>query len=112
MSSPIWYNPRITSENLYFPNWFKQGVECIWDLISVTGMFINTNALQNKFNITELNFINTIRLKNVITKYVKSQKMDIKELIRPYVPCDVAVVLYNDKKQKAVTSCLVKTMLK
>ena len=23
MSSPIWYNPKITSENLYFPNWFK-----------------------------------------------------------------------------------------
>ena len=100
MSSPIWYNPRITSENLYFPNWFKQGVECIGDLISVTGMFINTNELQNKFNITEPNFINTIRLKNVITKYVKSQNMDIKELIRPYVPCDVAVVLYNDKKTK------------
>ena len=70
MLSHIWYNPRITSENLYFPNWFKQSVECIRDLISVTGISINTNEFQNKFNITELNFINTIRLKNVITKYV------------------------------------------
>ena len=38
--------------------------------------------------------------------------MDVKELIRPYVPCDVAVVLYDDKKQQAFTSCLLKIMLK
>ena len=72
-------------------------------------MFINANKLQSKFNITELNFINTIRLKNSIAKYVKSQNMDINELITPYVPC---YVLYNDKNQKAFTGCLVKTMLK
>ena len=75
-------------------------------------MFINTNKLQNKFNITELKFINTIRLQNVISKYIKSQNIVTKKLIRPHVLCDVAVVLYNDKKQKAFTICLVKIMLK
>ena len=100
MSSPIWYNPKITSENLYFPNWFKQGVECIGDLVSPTGMFINPKELENKFNINEQNFINIIRLEKIITKYVKSQHTEIKELIRPHVPCDVAIVLCNNKKTK------------
>ena len=100
MSSPIWFNPRITGENLYFANWFKQGVDCIGDLINVTDMSLDTKETQNKFNITEVNFLNAVRIQTTVKKYIKSQNIEIRELTRPHVPCEVAVILYNNKKTK------------
>ena len=58
LSSPIWYNPRISSATLYFPNWFRHGIESIGDVVDNNGTLITENELKNKFKLPSVNFGN------------------------------------------------------
>ena len=52
LSSPIWYNPKISADTLYSPKWFNHGIEYIGDIIDKDGKFISKLELVTKFNLT------------------------------------------------------------
>ena len=32
LSSPLWYNPKISKAHLYLPHWYKKGIICLGDM--------------------------------------------------------------------------------
>ena len=56
LSSPIWYNPRISATTPYFQKWFRHGIESIGDVVDNNGILITENELKDKFNLPCVKF--------------------------------------------------------
>ena len=52
LSSPIWYNPRISPTTLYLPKWFRHGIESMGNVVDNNGILITENEM--KVNLTFL----------------------------------------------------------
>ena len=46
LSSPIWYNPRISATTLYLPKWFRHGIKSI-DVVDNNGILIAENSIRD-----------------------------------------------------------------
>ena len=50
MSTPLWYNPKMSTENLYLPTWCKKGIRTFSDVIDSDGNFITAEELRKKYS--------------------------------------------------------------
>ena len=99
LSSPIWYNPRISSTTLYYPKWFRHGIEAIGDVIDTNGILITEHKLKNKFNLPCINFLEMTRLKLLIKKYIQKCNIILQDFRRPNIPREVEIVNSHTKSK-------------
>ena len=107
LSSPIWYNPKISAETLYFPKWFKHGIELVGDLIDKDGKFISELELATKFNLTGLNFLEILRLKILINQYLRKTRVKLENFVRPHIPSELVALITRSTKSNFFTTYLI-----
>ena len=107
LSSPIWYNPKISAETLHFPKWFKHGIELVGDLIDKDGKFISELELASKFNLTGLNVLEILRLKILINQYLRKTRVKLENFVRPHIPSELVALITRSTKSNFFTTCLI-----
>ena len=85
MSCPLWYNPQISSEPLFFPHWYCAGVYSLLDLLDNEGQMIDQKAVQRQFNI-KTNFLEYTRIKRCLKTCMKNLSTSDIILPRPCQP--------------------------
>ena len=99
LSSPIWYNSNISNEKLFFPTWFKKGVECVGDVIDS-----NCNCLEQKYNIKQFIFLETYRLKWLIKIiYIGSKILNYLLILNDLKYLGVSFIHYLTRKMQKVS---------
>ena len=99
LSSPIWYNPRISSTTLYYPKWFRHGIESIGDVIDTNAILITEHKLKNKSNLPCINFLEMTRLKLLIKKYIQKCNIILQDFRRPNIPREMEIVNSHTKSK-------------
>ena len=87
--SPLWYNCNISNEKLFFPTWFKKGVECVGDIIDSNCEILDSNCLEQKYSIKQSNFLETYRLKWLIRKYISARNIHLNEKWKNELNCKI-----------------------
>ena len=101
LSTPIWYNTSISNQNLFFPKWFKNGIEYVGDVVDSNMEFIDSTCLEEKYQIKSTNFLETHRLKLVITKFIANCNFNNPVIFqRPVISPQLRFVLSNKKRAK------------
>ena len=49
MSTSIWFNPCIATNNLYFSDWYKHGILVIGDIVNLEGNMFTLDELRQKY---------------------------------------------------------------
>ena len=76
MSTPLWYNPKMSTENLYLPTWYKKGIRTFSDVIDSDGNFITAEELRKKYSFSNINPLDYICVKGLTKKYLKETKVN------------------------------------
>ena len=107
MSAPIWFNSSISKDILYFPKWFKHGITCFGDVLELNGNFMSNKELENRYKLKEKNFLHTLRLKLLLTRFLSNFKLNSPYVCqRPQIPRHIAFVLSNKEKAKGYCKVL------
>ena len=85
MSCPLWHNPQISSEPLFFPHWYYAGVYSPLDLLDNEGRMIDQKTVQRQFN-SKTNFLEYTRIKRCLKTYMKNLSTSDIILTRPCQP--------------------------
>ena len=98
LSTPLWKNPRISNTPLYLPNWFKNKIYFVTDIINQLGSVMNINELNLKYPTLVTNFLEHHRVKKLVEKYIQNNDHDGSFIISlPLIPHHVELVLKNKK---------------
>ena len=85
ISCPLWYNPAISCEPLYFPHWYHARVHSPLDLLDSNDNIMELEDVKRHFNI-KTNFLEYTRIKRCLRKYLTSCKFSTRSFQRPYIP--------------------------
>ena len=64
MSTSIWFNRYIATNNLYFSDWYKHGILVIGDIVNLEGNMFTLDELRQKFKF-KIKFLNYLTVKNL-----------------------------------------------
>ena len=102
VSSSLWFNTHIGTDNLFFPDWFKHGIYSIGDIIHTNGNILSLPEMKNRYNFS-INFLNyfTVKkvLQNFITLYQQSNTFGFQ---RPFIPFHIKDLLLPGSGHKSV----------
>ena len=100
LSSSLWCNRQISSDNIFYVNWFKKGITVLADLLNSSGNFLDPGELKIKYNL-KFNILNYYTVKHLVTQFMKNNRLLLKEkLERPHVPFHINVLLNFEKGSK------------
>ena len=93
LSSPIWYNPKISSLSMYFSKWFKAGIKYVGDIVGTNGTIMSLGEIENKYNIKISNFLEYMSVKSLCHSFVKTNQKDNNFLYKqPTIPKMIALI--------------------
>ena len=102
VSSSLWFNTHIGTDNLFFPDWFRHGMYNIGDIIHTNGNILSLPEMKNRYNFS-INFLNyfTVKkvLQNFITLYQQSNTFGFQ---RPFIPFHIKDLLLPGRGHKSV----------
>ena len=68
LTCPLWYNPNISKETLFLPQWYRVGIIYPADLYNSEGNLLTLEEVRNSFG-TNLNFLDYNRMRLGIEKF-------------------------------------------
>ena len=71
MATPLWYNPKIQTDNVFFPNWYKARIICPADIIDNQGNLLSKKDIENFYKIT-VNFLDYHRIKTILGRTMRN----------------------------------------
>ena len=93
LSTPIWYNPKISRLTLYLPRWFKGGIKYVGDIVDINGTIMSLVEIENTYNIKISNFLEYLRVKSLCYDFVKTNRKDNNFLYsQPTIPKIIALI--------------------
>ena len=96
--SPIWYNSNVNTKQIHFPNWSKQGILFIDDVIDNNGKVLSVQNLKEKYNFN-INFLNYHTVQSFVTKFLtKHKKSDNFTVMTPFVPFHLNILIKDTAK--------------
>ena len=102
LTSPIWYNPLISKETLYFPTWYQKGVCVVGDLIDEQGHILDQKEIEKRYTL-KMSYLEYDRVRGLIMKFVRSyQKGNNFDFIRPCLQKNLAYLLLNKYGTKGI----------
>ena len=103
LSSPIWYNPRISKSVLFFPLWYKNGIVTVSDIVNKNGYILEPEEIKKKYHLSKINFLDFFRIKILITKFLKKFKTgDDFDFLQPCIMKNVRFLLLNKTGTKGI----------
>ena len=89
---------------MFLSHWYKKGIIYIGDIVDKDGKVISQNAISNKFNIHNINYLEYFRVRSALQEFInKFKKDDCFDFILPNIPNHLEILL----SQKKVTVCMV-----
>ena len=98
ISTPLWYNAKLSTEVLYFPKWFKRGIITISDILDTEGTFLTIEKLKETYSLDKINQLNYIRVKVLVTKYIKKyHESELLQITKPVMPINMYLINISKK---------------
>ena len=95
LTCPIWYNPQISSEPIFYSHWYKAGIIIPLDLLNHDGKIKTLDEIKLNFNIKS-NFLEYFRIKSCLSRYLST--CDVNMLLpRPFLPPMLKILLSKNK---------------
>ena len=93
----IWYNPDISKNTLYFPDWYNKGIHLVSDIVDTDGQILSLMELSSKFNL-KVNLLNYYTMKAKIQLFTSKYRHSRNSIIqRPIYPKHLDVVFKSTK---------------
>ena len=94
LSSPVWYNPKISKIELFLPKWFSKGIIFVTHLIDSQGKFLTYHELMAKYSV-HYNFLEYHRVKQCVNSFIG--KLDTSINARPIHPITLYILSKGTK---------------
>ena len=91
VSSSLWFNTHIGTDNLFFPDWFKHGIYSIGDIIHTNGNILSLPEIKNRYNFS-INFLNYFTVKKVLQNFTLYQQCITFDF--PFIPFHMKDLLH------------------
>ena len=102
LSVPLWYNTKLSTETMYFPNWYRKGIILISDVLETDGSFFTIEKIKKVYSLDNINPLNYLRAKTVVNKYIhKYDHMKHSKIIRPVMPMNMCIINTSKKGAKS-----------
>ena len=72
LTSPLWYNQKISEDPLFIPDWFNKGIHLVSDVVDEHGNFMSIRNLQILYNIEDINFLRYLKIKMDTLNFMKN----------------------------------------
>ena len=97
LTIPLWYNPFISDQPLYLPDWYQKGVITVADVVSYNKV-ISYEELCQKFS-ARFNYLNYLSVKCKINILLTKFGYALENIIleRPFVPVNLKYILKSKK---------------
>ena len=82
---PLWYNPLISAQPLFLPQWNKSGIHTPLDLLNSDNTIMSMPELVQKYNL-QTNFLECLRIQRCVKSYVKQFNVEKVYHCRPIYP--------------------------
>ena len=97
LAEPLWDNPNLSKSQLFYPNWYKNGILLIADLIYENGNFISMNELKAYYHI-RTNFLEYHRVITCVKKYLNQETC--RKHKKPIFPNQIKLLFKSNKGSK------------
>ena len=106
LSSSIWFNKHINTENIYFSTWSKKGINFVNDIIDTNGNVLPLQTLKEKYGVN-INFLHYYTISGLVQRFIsKYHKGKNMEIIKPYIPFHLTPLIKSQQNKKAIYQSL------
>ena len=102
--SPLWYNPLISNELLYFKHWYNNGIIFVGDLLDNNGNIKSMENLSQSYHLANLNFLEYLRIRYHVNMFLSktTHVVDLAamQIIGPIIPDSMRIIVKNKKGSK------------
>ena len=93
LSTNLWLNKPLGTENIYFVDWFKNGIHVIGDIVKSDGHLLTLDEIKNRFGFKP-NFFNYFTMRSLLKKFIEQNSFSNNfEFHRPYIPLNIRLLV-------------------
>ena len=101
LTTPLWHNPMISQNILYYPRWYEKGIRTVGDIVNNHGSVMSQPEIQGMFNIQRINFLEYYRIKIVVDNFIKKHRNSASfNFVQPCILNTLSFVLSGAKPSK------------
>ena len=98
LTSPLWYNEKLTCKDMFLPKWFEKGIITIADVIEDSGVLMKLDDIKRKYSIDHINPLHYLRVQKNVKCFIQKYKLsEIYMVERPFVPFQLKYIWANKK---------------
>ena len=71
LTSPLWYNKKISLTPMYLPKWLEKGITTVSDVVNTDGAVLKIDKLKHMYSIHHLNPLHYLRVHQNIKSLLK-----------------------------------------
>ena len=98
LSIVLWYNSQISKTNLFYPDWFNNGIHTIADIVASDGAKYDYKILELNYNLN-INILNYYTVKGLVKKIIDHYRggNDFKKTL--HMPLHIKILFNVDKER-------------
>ena len=98
LNNSLWYNSKLGTEDIYFPDWAKKDINMVSDIVNTEGTLLSLSEVKEMYCLN-INFLNYLTVSSLVKKFIiVNKKEDSFDVLKPYIPFHVKTII-NPKKQ-------------
>ena len=97
--APLWHNSLISTENLFFPHWYKAGISIPLDVVKPDGQIMNIAELRHIFQL-KTNFLEYYRVEKILKNLIEYNTTRLDTYPRPIIPPHLRILTSRKKASK------------
>ena len=102
LKTSLWYNPKIGTEKIFYPSWFRRSITSPADIVDNNGTIFPKQEIENSYKLT-INFLDYHRIKILVTQNVN--KLRYQHFERPFIPTQLESLIKLSKGSKNLYLC-------
>ena len=96
--SLLWYNEKLSCDNMFLPKWFEKGITTIADVIEDSGVLMKLDDMKRMYSIDHVNPLHYLRVQKNDKCFIQKYKLsEIDKVERPFVPLQLKYIWGNKK---------------
>ena len=106
LTSTLWFNPEISTTELFYSKWYNNGIVYVADIVGNDGTILTQLVLEKMYNL-KINFLDYYRIKILIGVYLKKHQLvkgnlRLMDLCYPFIPKHLLSLYRNSNGRKAI----------
>ena len=100
LTTPLWYNSKLLSDQLFIPDWYRKGIFLISDILDTDGQIMSLEMLEIMYGISFKNFLHHLSVKVKCRQFLKNNNFVNTRLLRPSIPNHIRILYRSNKGAK------------